>query len=210
MDKEYFMDFLEAMNFRHATKSFDKNKKISEANKQAIVEFGRLSPSSFGIEPWHFLVVSSQELREKIKPACWNQDQLTSSSFVVIYLSYLPHHFRGDTPFLKQRLMRRSRDEERYLPFLNMVTTYLSAQNTGEWAKRQSYIPLANMMTGAASLGIDSCPIEGFEVEKIKPLLANHVDWNKFDITAITAFGYRAAEQTPRFREDSSSVVTHI
>lgn len=201
---------LDAMNFRHACKIFDENKKVSEENQQLILEFAHLSPSSFGLEPWHFLVIKNQALREKIRPACWNQVQITSSSFIVIYLTYLPYHFRGDTSFLRQRLWRRSGTEERYQEILLRVITYLSEQNTLEWAKRQSYLALANMMTGAASLGIDSCPIEGFNSESLKEALKDIVDWSKYDPTAICAFGYRLKEQSKRIREPLSSTTTTI
>lgn len=204
------MNFLESLNFRHACKLFDPSKNINDHDRNLILEFGRNSPSSFGIEPWHFLVISDKNLRTQIKPACWNQEQITSSSFIVVYLSYLPHHFRGDTAFLRQRLTRWNSDEEKYKFYLNMVTSFLAAQNTQEWAKRQTYIALANMMTGAASLGIDSCPIEGFEAEKLKPILSEYADWNQLDLSAIAAFGYRKNEQPKKIRENVSSVCSYI
>lgn len=204
------MEFLQAMQFRHATKAFDKTKQVNQENQKAILEFARLSPSSFGLEPWHFLVVSQPDLREQIKLACWNQDQITSSSFIVILLSYLPHHFRANSDFLRERIFRKSLTEERYRSYHDLVVSYLAAQNTQEWAKRQTYIALANMMTGAASLGVDSCPIEGFEPEKLKPVLAKYVDWNKFDLSVIAAFGHRAKDQPPLSREPSVSVVTYL
>lgn len=204
------MNFLEALNFRHACKLFDTNKQISDKDKNLILEFGRQSPSSFGLEPWHFLVISDQSLREKIKSASWNQEQVTSSSFIVVYLSYLPHNFRGESILIKQRVARKAFDEDKQKFYINLVTTFLSAQNTHEWAKRQTYIAMANMLTGAASLGIDSCPMEGFEYERIKPLLAEYVDWNNLDIVALAAFGYRKNEQPKHVREEFSSVVTYV
>lgn len=204
------MNFLNALQYRHACKIFDENKKISEENQNLIIEFGRLSPSSFGLEPWHFLVISNDKLREQMRGACWNQIQITSSSFIVVFLSYLPHFFRGETEFLKQRLHRRCPEEEKFKFYLNLVMTYLTAQNTEEWAKRQTYLALSNMLTGAASLGIDSCPIEGFEAEKLKPILADYVNWNDLSPVAIAAFGYRLNEQSKKIRENTSSVVTYI
>jgi nitroreductase len=202
------MSFLDAMNFRHACKVFNNEKKISAENEALILEFGRLSPSSFGIEPWCFLVIKNPETLKKLRLACWNQAQITDASFVVVYLTYQPHQFRGDTSFLRQRLSRRTgTDEARYQFVLKMVSTFLTEQNTGEWAKRQTYLALSNMMTGAASLGIDSCPIEGFEAENLKQVLKEEVDWQKFDVSAICTFGYRAGGQTPRIREPLSSVM---
>ena len=204
------MNFIEAINFRHACKEFNPHKKVSFSEQALILEFGRLSPSSFGLEPWHFLVINDLKLRETIRPACWNQAQITDSSFVVLYLARLANQFRRDSTFMRQRIWRRSLEEGRYQGFQNMIIDYLSEQNTGEWAKRQTYIALSNMMTGAASLGIDSCPIEGFHADALKILLKNQVDWNIFDPVALCAFGYRAGKQTEQFREVLDSVCTVV
>lgn len=202
------MKFIESMNFRHACKTFDPNKKISSTEQNLILEFGRLSPSSFGLEPWHFLVINDLKLRETIRPACWNQAQITDSSFVICYLSHLPHQFRRDSEFMRQRLWRRSLEEKRYQMFQNSVIDYLAEQNTVEWAKRQTYIALANMMTGAASLGIDSCPIEGFHIDRLKSLLKDKVDLSIFDPVVLCAFGYRADSQTQQIREPLEKICT--
>ncbi|MGY3804054.1 NAD(P)H-dependent oxidoreductase [Pigmentibacter ruber] len=203
------MTFTDFLKFRHACKQFDSSKSVSIEDKKNILEYARLSPSSFGIEPWKFIAISNKELREKLKSACWNQNQITTSSFIVLCLSYMPHHFRGKTEFLKQRVGRKS-SGEMLDNYLNMIISYLAMQNTQEWAKRQVYIPLANMMTGAASLGIDSCPMEGFEIEKVHPVLDKIVDWNELDLVAIIAFGYRVNQQPPQTRESSSSVIEFI
>ena len=202
------MTFLEAMQFRHACKAFDPQKKISPEDQNTILEFGRLSPSSFGLEPWHFVILNDSTLREKIKPACWGQAQITDSSFVALYLSRLPHNFRYGSTFMRERISRRSQSEEQFQAAEKRITHYLAEQNTQDWAKRQTYIPLANMMTGAASLGIDSCPIEGFYANDIKHLLKSEIDWSNFDLSVIAAFGYRAGEQSKRFREPLSSIST--
>jgi nitroreductase len=94
--------------------------------------------------------------------------------------------------------------------FQNLVIDYLSEQNTMEWAKRQTYIALANMMTGAASLRIDSCPMEGFHADALKITLKEQVDWSLFDPVALCAFGYRVGKQTQQTRELLDSVYTVI
>ena len=203
-------NFIEILSFRHACKLFDETKQISEEDKLKIVEFGRLSPSSYGIEPWHFLVISDQALREKLRPFCWNQVQITSASFIVIYLVKQAYNFRTDNAFIKQRLWRRSLADERYQMISKLVANYLSEQNTLDWAKRQSYIALANMLSGAASLGIDSCPMEGFESENVKKVLADYVDWSQYDTSVIAAFGYRVNPQSEKIRESIESIATFI
>lgn len=202
------MNFIEAMNFRYACRNFDQNKKINSEDQKLIIDFGRLSPSSFGMEPWHFLVINDLNLREKIKPACRNQVQITDASFVIIYLSYLPNQFRRDSAFMKQRLLRGGIEEQRYQNFQNIIIDYLAEQNTVEWAKRQTYIALANMMTGAASLGIDSSPMEGFNQESLKIVLQDRVDWNVFDPVVLCAFGYRSGRPTPKSRESIEKICT--
>jgi nitroreductase len=205
-----FLNFIDAMNFRHACRVFDSKKTVSPVNQQQILEFGRLSPSSFGMEPWHFLVINNADVRQQLLPACWNQTQITDSSFVVVFLARLPQEFRRDSEFMRERLWRVTQAEEGYQQLQNMVTDYLAEQNTGEWAKRQVYLALANMMTGAASLGIDSCPIEGFRPEALKELLKNDVDWKSFDPVAICAFGYRAGAQPQRHRESIEKISSFI
>jgi nitroreductase len=202
------MNFLEAMQFRHACKRFDPAKKVSANDQDMIIEFGRLSPSSFGLEPWHFFVINDLALREKIRPACWDQPQITESSFVVLYLSCLPHHFRHNSLFMRQRISRRSQNEEQFQAAEKRITQHLAEQNTPDWAKRQTYLALANMITGAASLGIDSCPIEGFFLNDLKTLLQDKIDWTNYDLVALAAFGYRAGEQSKRYREPTSSICT--
>ena len=204
------MNFIEAMNFRHACKIFDPQKKVSLSDQQKILEFGRLSPSSFGMEPWHFLVINNAEIRQRLRPTCWNQAQVTESSFIIVYLARLSHEFRRDSELMRERLWRRTQNEASYQQFQNRVIDYLSEQNTDEWAKRQTYLALANMMTGAASLGIDSCPMEGFHRETLKEALKDYVNWKSFDPVALCAFGYRAGPQTPRFREPLEKISTLI
>ena len=204
------MNFSDAMEFRHSCKAFDEHKKIAFEDEKKIIEFGRMSPSSFGFEPWHFLVIHQQSLREKLRSACWNQVQITSASFVVVFLTHQAYHFRSDSDYFRQRLWRRSQDEERFAGMSQRVLNFLADQNTSEWAKRQAYIPLANMMTGAASLAVDSCPIEGFNIEQLKLVLKDYVDWSIYDPAVIAAFGYRLNDKPPRIREPLENIATWI
>lgn len=81
--------FMEAMDFRHACKIFDETKKISSDDLNFILEAGRKSPSSFGQEPWKFLVITNPELKAKIRPFCWDQPQITTCSIVYFFLKFL-------------------------------------------------------------------------------------------------------------------------
>ena len=87
---------------------------------------------------------------------------------------------------------------------------FLATENTADWAKRQTYIALANMMTGAASLGIDSRPIEGFNAKQVKDVLKDYVDWSVYEPAVIAAFGHRLNQQPAHIREPLDSVATFI
>ena len=79
--------YMEMLHFRHATRNFDTNKKITYKDRDYILEAGRLSPSSFGIEPWEFLVIESRSIRKKLQDACFGQEQVASASLVIVVLA---------------------------------------------------------------------------------------------------------------------------
>ena len=171
---------LDAFHFRCATRYYDPERKISKEDFDYILELGRLSPSSVGSEPWQFLVVQNPELRQALKPVSWGMaTQLDDASHVVVILAN--KHMRYDSEDFRANLARRGLTEEQmqanmatYQRFQTEHINVLENDRTlFDWASKQTYIALANMMTGAALIGIDSCPIEGFnyaEVNRIKDI----------------------------------------
>ncbi|SEH63338.1 hypothetical protein SAMN05192559_102390 [Halobacillus karajensis] len=213
---------LEAAKFRHATKQFDPNKTIPEDDFRFILEVGRLSPSSFGFEPWRFLVIQSPELRKKIKDTAWGAyGKLPDASHFVIYLArtrkdtqydsqYLQDHFKNTMQlpdeFLEKYLSRIEEFQKEDFKLLDGERPLM------DWAGKQSYIALANMMTAAAEIGIDSCPIEGFNMEKMNQLLEEEglLEDGSFSISVMCAFGYRANEQSEKSRRPFNDVVKWV
>ena len=209
MQKE---QFLEAMNFRHACKVFDDIKKIHSEDLDFILEVGRLSPSSFGMEPWKFLVVQNQDLKEKLRPFCWNQPQITTCSDLVVILSKIDD-LKPQNEYVGKMFARRNLSEENYEKYLNLYANHLSHtmssdENILAWGARQCYIAIGNMMSGAASIGIDSCPIEGFEKEKIEEIL--QLDSSRYQLAVIVAFGYRINEQSEKLRLNKEEIVSYF
>ncbi|MEE9351911.1 MAG: NAD(P)H-dependent oxidoreductase [Thiotrichaceae bacterium] len=205
-------DFLKAMQFRHACKKFDSDKKIDEGDFSKILEFGRISPSSFGMEQWKFLVVQTPEKRASLQEACWGQPQVVESSHVVIILAKV-EDVKPGTGYVKEMFERRNLPEDAFNLYLEKYESYFKTEidpymNTFAWSSKQCYLALANMMTGAASLRIDSCPIEGFSREAVDTLLK--LDTNELQTAVIVTFGYRAGEQTPCFRQDKDQVIDYI
>jgi len=204
--------FLEVMNFRHACKVFDENKKIKSEDLDFILEVGRLSPSSFGMEPWKFLVVQNQELKEKLRPFCWNQPQITTCSDLVIILAKI-EELKPNSTYVKNMFGRRNLSTENYEKYLELYGNHLSKtmssdENILAWSARQCYIAMGNMMTGAASIGIDSCPIEGFEKEKIEEIL--QLDSSQYQLAVIVPFGYRINEQSEKLRWTKEEIVSYF
>ena len=170
---------LDAFHFRCATRYYDPERKISKEDFDYILELGRLSPSSVGSEPWQFLVVQNPELRQTLKPVSWGMaTQLDDASHVVVILAN--KHMRYDSEDFRANLARRGLTEEQmqanmatYQRFQTEHINVLENDRTlFDWASKQTYIALANMMTGAALIGIDSCPIEGFNYAEVNRILA--------------------------------------
>jgi len=205
-------EFLKIMNFRHACKLFDKSKKISDEDMHYILEVGRKSPSSFGMEAWKFLVITNDELREKLKPFCWNQPQITTCSHLVVVLAGIDT-LKVESGVVQSQLMRRSMPEDKLESFIKLYASHLEDilnddDKIYQWSARQTYIAAANMMSAAAFIEIDSCPIEGFEKENVEKVL--ELDTTKFQVAMILPFGYRINEQSKQLRSSFESVVEFI
>jgi nitroreductase len=203
MDKKN--ELLEAHKFRYACKAFDTEKKISQEDFEFILETGRLSPSSFGWEPWKFIVVQNIELREKLKEFTWGaQTQLPTASHFVLLLARKSVDTKAESAYIRymakevQKLPEDivSMKTDFYKNFQENDFDLTDDRKLFDWASKQLYIPLGNMMTAAAHIGIDSCPMEGFNIEKVEALLANEgiLDTEQFGLTAMVAFGYRSPE----------------
>jgi len=205
-------NFSKAMDFRHACKVFDDTKKIPDEDINFILEAGRKSPSSFGMEGWKFLVITNEELKAKLRPACWDQVQLTSCSHLVILLTNI-HSVKPKSGLPEQRFKRREMPQEKLDFYLNLYATHLSKElssdeNVHHWTSKQAYIAAGNMMTAAAYIGIDSCPIEGFEKEKVEEILG--LDTTKNQLAMVLPFGYRINEQSTQQRLSFDEVIEFI
>ena len=203
---------LKALEFRHACKIFDENKKIPKEELHAILEAGRISPSSFGMEAWKFLVIQNEELKATIRPACWDQVQITSCSDLVIILVNI-NEAKPESGHPEKMFSRREMPAEQKAFYLDIYASHLadtlsSDKNILAWTARQAYIAASNMMTMAASLGIDSCPIEGFDKEAVESIL--ELDTTKQQVALVLPFGYRINEQSTQLRRDFGDVVEFI
>ncbi|WP_260288915.1 NAD(P)H-dependent oxidoreductase [Peribacillus aracenensis] len=211
---------MEAFNFRHACKEFDPMKKISEDDFKFILETGRLSPSSFGYEPWKFIVVQNKELREKLLPYSWGASvQLSTASHFVIVLSRNIKDMYYDAEYIQHMMkdiigLPEEAQKVRYEIFKKFQESEFklldSERAVFDWSSKQAYIALGNMMTSAAQVGIDSCPMEGFDKEKVESLLREEgiLKHDNLELSVMVAFGYRKGE--PQFKKTRLSMDTIV
>ncbi|WP_233115237.1 NAD(P)H-dependent oxidoreductase [Aggregatibacter actinomycetemcomitans] len=210
---------LDAFHFRCATRYYDPARKISKEDFDYILELGRLSPSSVGSEPCQFLVIQNPELRQALKPVGWGMaTQLDDASHVVVILAN--KNMRYDSEDFRANLERRGLTEEQiqtnmvtYQRFQTQHINVLENDRTlFDWASKQTYIALANMMTGAALIGIDSCPIEGFNYAEVNRILAQTGAYNadKYAVSVAVTFGYRAKDIRPKARKPLNEIVHWI
>jgi len=203
-------EFLDAMAFRHACKHFDTTKQIPEEQFESLLEVARISPSSFGMEPWRLIVVRNESLRKALKPLCWNQNQITECSELVIFTTD-NDIVRSRSPYIRKMFERRGLPSDAVDAYVGVYKNYLAPIENDElllenWTAKQCYIAAANMMTYAATLKIDSCPIEGFEKEQVEAIL--DLPQGK-TVALICAFGYRVNPQSERKRLAMKEIVEY-
>lgn len=204
-------EFFKTMQERHACKLFDETKRISKEKLEMILEYGRLSPSSFGMEPWRFLVIRSREMKEKLRPLCWNQPQITTCSDLVVIKTIISPLAPG-SDYTRAMLSRRDLPQEKIEAYHRRYDKFVTGKLAGEglacWGVKQCYIAAGNMMTGAMSLGIDSCAIEGFEKEKVEAVL--QMDVAKESLAMMIAFGYRVKQPPKKIRLPLDDIVEYL
>ncbi|MGL5415449.1 MAG: NAD(P)H-dependent oxidoreductase [Clostridium sp.] len=213
-------EILEGLNFRHACKEFDKTKKISEEDFNFILESGRLAPSSMGIEPWKFLVLQNEAIRQEIANVCWGgKKQIPSASHVIIMLNRKADELKYNSEYIDELLRETKKLPEDVQGMMkNIMKDIEDSRFKGndelidQYSREQCYIPLTTMMDVAALMKIDSCAIGGIDKEKVEKILVdnNILDTKKFEVTIIAAFGYRVSEPGEKTRRDMSEVVEWV
>ncbi|WP_417473914.1 NAD(P)H-dependent oxidoreductase [Leisingera sp.] len=219
-------EIIQAFNFRHATKVFDPDRKISEGEFETILEAARLSPTSFGHEPFKILMIQSQEKRELFREFSWGANGMmngttgqlgTASHFGIIVVNtaeamtagsaYLQDFYRNVKQLPEDVIEIFNGAYGKFQSTDHKITT---DREITDWAGKQAYIVLANMMTSAALMGIDSCPIEGFDMDRTTETLEKHfgIDSKHYKPAVMFAFGYRAADpQFPKTRRTMEDTV---
>ncbi|WP_373760731.1 NAD(P)H-dependent oxidoreductase [Streptococcus ferus] len=193
------------------------DRKISKEDVDFILDAAWLSPSSIGLEAWRFIVLEDDSIKEALKEIAWGaQYQLETASHFVLLIAGKDVRYDSDNVY--QSLVRRGLTDEadlkarleRYQSFQESDMHLDSPRALFDWAAKQTYIALGNMMMTASLMGIDSCPIEGFDYDKVNQLLskAGLIDPQKEGIASMLSLGYRLRDpKHPRSRKPRKDVV---
>ena len=205
---------IDALRWRYSVQAFDQNKKVDQGDLETILESGRLSASSYGFEPWKFVVVENPQLRLQLREAAYGQAKVSESSHLIV----LARRTDARENIVGERIERTSKtfgvDKENLEDFRNMLQSSIDRQTDEVMdcdMRAQVYIALGTMMETASLLGIDSIPIGGFESDMFDEILG----FKKKNLTAtvLLAIGYRGDDKNaerPKVRRPFAEVVEFI
>ena|SRR3989338_4024094 len=185
---------IEAMSWRYAVKKFDPSRKISSEDWKELTEALRLSPSSYGLQPWRFLIIEDPELREKLKKEARSQSQVTDASHFIVFClpkideGLVQRHISNIAGTRNVSLDSLQEYRQRILDSLKKR----DAAGNEAWAQKQIYIALGVLLTAAAVKKIDTCPMEGIDKKAFDKILG--LSENGLRTVVTCALGYRSAE----------------
>ena len=185
---------INALNWRYATKVFDPARKISSKDLDTLLQSLVLTPSSFGLQPYRFLVVADPGLKARLREASWGQSQITDCSHLVIFLARQQMTEKDVDRLIQRTTQVRGGKPEDLAGYRSMMVNTLvtgpRAATVPEWAARQAYIALGQFMASAALLGLDACPMEGLDPNQYDEILG--LKATPFHTVVACAVGYRA------------------
>ncbi len=189
------MNYLEALKQRYSVKKFEKGLQVPADILQNILEAGKLSASSLGLQPYRIIVAESDDIKQKLIPAFYNPTQISTCSHLLIIVSnnQIEDDYVGN--YFNNIAETREIPLEDLNPFKESISKHmntLSREEMMSWSQKQSYIVLGNLMFAAALENIDTCPMEGYKQEIIDEIL--QLDPQKEKVAVTLAIGYRSTE----------------
>jgi nitroreductase / dihydropteridine reductase len=193
---------LESLNWRYAVKTFNKSKKLTDQQVAFIKESMHLAPSSYGIQAWKFIEIKTPELRQAIKEIGWDQGQYTDASNLFAFCSYVEPVIKAEeivNLYVNELVEQRGAEVESLEGYKSMMVNAMKNGNTSGdpeysvyWLQNQLYLALGQTMTACAIAGIDTCPMEGFDIIKANEILG--LDKLGLRVNCFLAVGYRDVE----------------
>lgn len=188
-------NYLKSLEWRYATKKFDSSKKLSDDQLNVLLDSIQLTASSYGLQPYEVLVVENKDIRAKLSEAAWNQPQIMDAAYVLVFAA----NTNVDEQYLEKYMQNTAETRGLSIDDLsgfsdmikNTVLTFPEDQKV-EWAKRQAYIALGNLLSAAAVHEIDACPMEGFDPSQFNEIL--DLPSKNLDAAVIATIGFRSEE----------------
>lgn len=209
------MNYIEALNQRYSVKKFDKERRVPTDVLGNILEAGKLSASSMGLQPYKIIVAETLEIKEKLIPAFHNPSQISTCSHLIVIVSkknvddhYVDGYLRHisevrDVPIDSLNLFRKN---------IEGYTKKPDQDEVALWAEKQAYIVLGNLMFAAALEKVDTCPMEGFKKYIIEEILNLNTETESVAVTL--ALGYRAEDDTfqhfKKVRKPTEKLFKHL
>jgi len=168
------MNTIKHLEWRYATKEFDATRKVNKADLEQLKRAVQLSVSSFGLQSYKILIIEDKEIREQLKPASWNQNQITDASHLFVFCNYNSVHPTDVDAYIRTVSEVRNTpigSLESYRNSIKISIGNKTAQELKNWLERQPYLALSNLLSACAELNIDACPMEGFISEEYNKLL---------------------------------------
>lgn len=187
---------VEQMNWRYAVKKFDPTRKLSDEDWKVLKELLILTPSSYGLQPWKFLIIQNPDLRKQLRVASWNKSQVEDCSHFIVFAG----KDKIDEDYIKKYMSHiaqvRGIAVESLKGFHDSIMKDAvngpRAPISKEWSARQGYIALGNLMTVAALMKIDTCPLEGLDTEKYDEILG--LKGSGYSTLCACAVGFRSPD----------------
>ncbi len=208
-------DLHQALTWRYATKVFDASKKIDPTKLETLLESLRLSPSSFGLQPWKFFLIENAETRQQLRAQSWNQPQVTDASHLVVLCAKESVSTEDIDEWIKCLAITQGTPIDQLAPLQGMIQQFtgsMSAADMQNWNTRQVYLALGQLMTSAALLGIDTCPLEGISATAYDQILG--LETSGYRTRVACALGYRSDQDkyasAPKARFPLDRVVTRL
>ncbi len=187
----------QSLQWRYATKKFDDQKEVAQETLHELLEALRLSPSSFGLQPWKFIVVKDKAIRQELRKFAWNQPQITDCSDLIVLCAKTSM----DAAYIKDFIGRSAKANgipvEALNAYQDLMLGFLQNQKPEEisnWMSRQVYIALGMLLSECARLKVDACPMEGFEAGQFDAILK--LKEQGLHATVLCAVGYRASDDS--------------
>ena len=206
---------LKALNWRYAVKAYDKDKQVSKEDFETILEAGRLSPSSFGIEAWKFLVIENPALREQIKGAAWGQPQVTDASHLVVVTRRTDVRANIMRELVERTAKAQGVEVESLAAMKQMLDGSVAARTDEQldaWASAQAHIALGIMVETAALLNVDASSMGGFNPAQVDEILG--LKEKNLASVVLFAVGYRSADDAqamrPKVRRTNEEVIEYV